>query len=74
MRSYIRESNPVLFTLRLLTLIVSSAHKAAKPNKFPVKDDARRLYPVLNGIEQKYEPTKVHLQVYDGWYLPSPVL
>ncbi len=46
--------------------VLSSAHKAAHPDKYPVKPQARMLYPALNGIEQRYGPTKVHLQVYDG--------
>lgn len=29
------------------------------------------MYPPLDGIEKKFGPTKVHLQVYDG---PSAVL
>ncbi|KAI0365597.1 alpha/beta-hydrolase [Pilatotrama ljubarskyi] len=46
--------------------IIYFAHKAAHPDKYPVKPEAKRLYPVLNGIEERYGPTKVHLQVYDG--------
>ncbi|KAI0753082.1 hypothetical protein C8Q80DRAFT_1097008 [Daedaleopsis nitida] len=57
--------------------IIYFAHKAAHPDKYPVKPEARLLYPILDGIEQRYGPTKVHLQVYDGKlspHVPSPTL
>jgi hypothetical protein len=44
----------------------SSAHKAAYPEKYPISDRVRGIYPVLNGIETRCKPTPVHLQVYDG--------
>ncbi len=46
-----------------------SAHKAANPEKHPVKSESKLLYPPLEGIEERYGPTKVHLQVYDGAFL-----
>ncbi|KAI8973983.1 Alpha/Beta hydrolase protein [Trametes punicea] len=49
--------------------IIYVAHKAAYPDRYPVKPEAKLLYPVLNGIEERYGPTKVHLQVYDGAFL-----
>lgn len=42
------------------------AHKAANPEKYPVRDDVRAMMPYYEGIEARYEPSKVHLQVYDG--------
>lgn len=39
------------------------AHKAARPDDFEYKDDAKRRLPNMNGIEGRYGPTKVHLQV-----------
>ncbi|QRW25189.1 carbohydrate esterase family 10 protein [Rhizoctonia solani] len=43
-----------------------SAHKAANPEKYPVKPETKEFLPSLKDIESKgYEPTKVHLQVYD---------
>ncbi|EPQ55203.1 lipase/ esterase, partial [Gloeophyllum trabeum ATCC 11539] len=45
--------------------IIYAAHKAAKPDKYPVKEETRRLYPALEDIESCYGPTNVHLQVYD---------
>ncbi|CAE7140127.1 unnamed protein product [Rhizoctonia solani] len=47
--------------------IIYVAHKAANPEKYPVKPETRELLSSLKDIESKgYEPTKVHLQVYDG--------
>lgn len=43
-----------------------SAHKAAYPDRFKVKDEARSMYPTYEGIEARYGPTKVHLQIWDG--------
>ena len=49
-----------------ILMLRGSAHKAAYPDKYPIKPEARLLYPALEGIEQRYGPTKIHLQVYDG--------
>ena len=46
-------------------MIIVSAHKAAYPDKYPVKDESRQLYPKLIDIERRYGPTEVHLQIYD---------
>ncbi|KAJ7188711.1 hypothetical protein C8R46DRAFT_1205850 [Mycena filopes] len=54
--------------------IIYTAHRAANPQKFPLKDDVRAMYPPLDGIEEKYGPTKVHLQVYDDTAHVLPVL
>ena len=43
-----------------------SAHKAADPKKYTIRDEVRAMYPPLQGIEERYGPTPVHLQVYDG--------
>ncbi|PCH35593.1 alpha/beta-hydrolase [Wolfiporia cocos MD-104 SS10] len=45
--------------------IIYFAHKAAHPDQHRVKDEAREMYPALRGIEERFGPTKVHLQVYD---------
>ncbi|KEP50818.1 putative lipase/esterase from carbohydrate esterase family CE10 protein [Rhizoctonia solani 123E] len=46
--------------------IIYIAHKAAHPDRYPVKPETKELLPSLKDIESKeYEPTKVHLQVYD---------
>ena len=49
-----------------LTNIVDSAHRAVDPVKYPVSEEAKRLYPALAGIEGRMKPTAVHLHVYDG--------
>jgi hypothetical protein len=47
---------------------IFSAHKAANPDKYPLREDVKALLPSLRGIEEKHGPTNVHLQVYDGEY------
>ncbi|KAK4685854.1 hypothetical protein P7C73_g4288, partial [Tremellales sp. Uapishka_1] len=46
--------------------IIYAAHKAAHPEEHPIKDSIKKLLPSLNGIEERYGPTDVHLQVYDA--------
>ncbi|KAG8955582.1 hypothetical protein FRC04_007573 [Tulasnella sp. 424] len=45
--------------------IIYTAHKAANPERYPLKEETRKLYPAMEGIEDRYGPTNVHLQVYD---------
>ncbi|KAJ7935116.1 hypothetical protein B0H13DRAFT_1949785 [Mycena leptocephala] len=54
--------------------IIYTAHKAANPEKYPLKEEIRAMYPPLDGIEKKFGPTKVHLQVYDDTAHALPVL
>ncbi|EED85396.1 candidate lipase/esterase from carbohydrate esterase family CE10 [Postia placenta Mad-698-R] len=54
--------------------IIYIAHKAAHPDKHHVKDEARKLYPLLEGIESRFGPTKVHLQVWDDAAHTLPTL
>lgn len=43
------------------------ARKAASPDKYTIKDQIKKLYPLLQGIEERHpQSTSVHLQVYDG--------
>ncbi|KAF9560975.1 alpha/beta-hydrolase [Agrocybe pediades] len=67
--SYLGGLPPLLFIAGdqevLRDEIIYTAHKAAYPEKYPVTDRARELYPSLNGIEERFKPTSVHLQVYD---------
>jgi len=42
------------------------AHKAADPESYPIRDEVRKQLPSLVGIEEKYGPTNVHFQIYDG--------
>ncbi|WVQ79674.1 hypothetical protein IAT38_001774 [Cryptococcus sp. DSM 104549] len=46
--------------------IIYLAHKMANPDKYPIREDVRAMLPSLQGIEERYGPTNVHLQVYDG--------
>lgn len=50
-------------------LVFVRAHRAANPEKFPVPDAVKKLYPAYEGIESRMKPTTVHLQVYDGTHL-----
>ncbi|KAJ7169077.1 hypothetical protein C8R43DRAFT_982176 [Mycena crocata] len=54
--------------------IIYTAHKAANPDEYPIKEEQRAMYPPLEGIEKKFGPTKVHLQVYDDTAHVLPVL
>ncbi|KAF8891847.1 hypothetical protein BD779DRAFT_1610537 [Infundibulicybe gibba] len=54
--------------------IIYAAHKAAEPEKYPIRDSVRAMYPALIGIEDRCKPTKVHLQVYDDTAHVLPVL
>ncbi|KAJ7072701.1 hypothetical protein C8F01DRAFT_1104996 [Mycena amicta] len=54
--------------------IIYTAHKAANPDKFPIREETRAIYPSLEGIEKKFGPTQVHLQVYDDTAHVLPVL
>ncbi|KAI0692106.1 Alpha/Beta hydrolase protein [Cytidiella melzeri] len=54
--------------------VIYMAHKAAYPARFPIKQEIRDLYPALNGIEERFGPTQVHLQVYDDAAHTLPIL
>jgi len=60
-----REWTSITLTVEA-NILYLRAHKAAHPERFPVKEQSRALYPMLEGIESRYGPTAVHLQVYDG--------
>lgn len=49
---------------------IYTAQKAAYPEKFPIDEEAKAMYPALQDPEllKKHSPTPVHLQVYDGRY------
>ncbi|TDL16124.1 alpha/beta-hydrolase [Rickenella mellea] len=53
---------------------IYAAHKAAHPDKYPVKKETKKMYPALEDIENCYGPTKVHLQVYDDTAHVLPIL
>ncbi|KAK0212425.1 hypothetical protein DFS33DRAFT_1390424 [Desarmillaria ectypa] len=54
--------------------IIYAAHKAAYPEKYPIREDIRDSYPPLKGIESRHKATRVHLQVYDDAAHTLPVL
>lgn len=57
----------------MITEIVRRAHRAAHPDRFPVRDETREMYPILGHIGSDMQPTSVHLQVYDGIMIMSSV-
>ncbi|KAJ8520189.1 hypothetical protein ONZ45_g2950 [Pleurotus djamor] len=76
--SYLGGLPPLLFIVSdkevLRDEIIYTAHKAAYPSRFPVRPESRALYPHLDGIEDRYPPTQVHLQVFDDTAHVLPVL
>ncbi len=42
------------------------AHRAAHPERFPLRDETKKMHPALKLVETATQPTPVHLQVYDG--------
>lgn len=76
--SYLGGLPPLLFIASdkevLRDEIIYSAHKAAHPSRYPLKEEACSLYPPLKGIEDRFSPTAVHLQVYDDAAHILPVL
>lgn len=76
--SYLGGLPPLLFIISDKEVLrdegIYVAHKAAHPEKYPVKDEQREMYPALKGIEERYGPTKVHLQVYDDSAHVLPIL
>ncbi|KAG1746357.1 hypothetical protein EDB19DRAFT_1631628 [Suillus lakei] len=76
--SYLGGLPPLLFIASdkevLRDETIYSAHKAAHPSRYPLKEEVRSLYPPLTGIEDRFSPTAVHLQVYDDTAHVLPVL
>ncbi|KAG1878876.1 hypothetical protein F4604DRAFT_1580013 [Suillus subluteus] len=76
--SYLGGLPPLLFIASdkevLRDEAIYSAHKAAHPSRYPLKEEVRSLYPPLKGIEGRFSPTAVHLQVYDDTAHILPVL
>jgi hypothetical protein len=42
------------------------AHRAAHPERFPLREEMKKMYPAFKLVETSMQPTPVHLQVYDG--------
>ncbi|THH13788.1 hypothetical protein EW146_g6481 [Bondarzewia mesenterica] len=47
---------------KYFVFFISSAHRAAFPERFPLREEVRKMYPALEGIETRFGPTSVHLQ------------
>ncbi|KAH9819458.1 arylacetamide deacetylase [Melampsora americana] len=45
--------------------IIYAAHRAAHPERYPLRDDLLNAHPDRKAKAALYPPTKVHLQVYD---------
>ena len=54
--------------------LLCRAHKAANPDRYPIREAVKKMLPQLQDLEGKYPPTKVHLQVYDGACHVLPML
>ncbi|KAI0067652.1 alpha/beta-hydrolase [Artomyces pyxidatus] len=54
--------------------IIYAAHRAAYPERFPIREDIKKMYPLFEGLEDRIKPTPVHLQVYDDAAHVLPVL
>jgi hypothetical protein len=48
------------------------AHRAADPDRFPVRDETKNIYPSFTHVGTHVRPTPVHLQVYDGIVIRHP--
>ncbi|GAA5871840.1 hypothetical protein JCM3774_000316 [Rhodotorula dairenensis] len=46
--------------------IIYLAHRAAHPDRYPVRDGILQQNPKRTERAKQYPPTKVHLQIYDG--------
>ncbi|KAL1746689.1 Alpha/Beta hydrolase protein [Schizophyllum fasciatum] len=76
--SYLGGLPPLLFIVSDKEVLrdedIYTAHRAAYPERFPVRQEAKDLYPALNGIEERFGRTPVHLQVYDDTAHILPIL
>ena len=50
------------------------AHKAASPETYPPTTTALNQYPDQTALLDRYKPTRVHLQVYEGCCHVVPTL
>ena len=58
----------------VLTHRLHRAHRAAHPERFPLSDEIKKMYPAFKLVETSMQPTPVHLQVYDGLLCSSFLL
>lgn len=45
------------------------AHRAAHPERYPLREDLANAHPARQEQAKHYPPTKVHLQIYGEYYL-----
>ncbi|KAI9452279.1 hypothetical protein BJY52DRAFT_940839 [Lactarius psammicola] len=76
--SYLGGLPPLLFIAGdrevLRDEVIYAAHRAAHPERFPVRDETKNMYPAFKHVEKHMRPTPVHLQVYDDVAHVLPVL
>lgn len=76
--SYLGGLPPLLFIAGdrevLRDEIVYAAHRAAHPERFPLSEEMKKIYPALKLVETSMQPTPVHLQVYDDVAHVLPIL
>ncbi|MBW0469178.1 hypothetical protein O181_008893 [Austropuccinia psidii MF-1] len=53
--------------------ILYVAHRAAHPDKYPLREDLLNAHPERKANATQYPPTKVHLQVYDEMFHVLPL-
>ncbi|KAF8260354.1 hypothetical protein EI94DRAFT_1829826 [Lactarius quietus] len=54
--------------------IIYAAHRAAHPERFPMCNETKDMYPTFKHVDQQMRPTPVHLQVYDDIAHILPIL
>ncbi|RSH93472.1 hypothetical protein EHS25_007828 [Saitozyma podzolica] len=57
-----------------LLIIIYLAHKAAEPMTYPPSSSTLSQYPDQAALANRYKPTKVHLQIYEGCCHVVPTL
>ena len=57
---------PLVFDILVITHRLHRAHRAAHPERFPLPEEMKMMYPAFKLVETSMQPTPVHLQVYDG--------
>jgi acetyl esterase/lipase len=76
--SYLGGLPPLLFIAGdrevLRDEIIYAAHRAAHPERFPVREEIKKMYPAFKLVETSVQPTSVHLQVYDDVAHVLPIL
>ncbi|KAI0050776.1 alpha/beta-hydrolase [Auriscalpium vulgare] len=76
--SYLGGLPPLLFIASdrevLRDEVIYAAHRAAHPERFPIRQEVKDMYPIFADLDGRMEPTPVHLQVYDDAAHVLPVI